>query len=158
MTPKKRIYPVFLDGIPENVVVLKREGDTQEYHKTVPQTSFEMLGMGVREDFTKAHCYIYENGKEVEKDKLNWWIPDDCLYRGTASPSQPLILTLPSSTSTFSCGTIASSTVTIDIDREGEKVIVTPDKETPIAFVAFKGEYHKWEPVTTASYVDSSSG
>lgn len=113
--------------------------------------------MGVREDFTKAHCYIYKNGKEVDKDKFNWWISDECLYRGTASPSHPLVLALPSSTSTFSCGTIASSTVTIDIDREGGKIIVTPDKETPIAFAAFGGEHRKWQPISTASYVASSS-
>src|SRR2546422_5641326 len=102
--------------VPVNQIVLQRKGDV-EYYKSVPQTDFEMLGLNMRQDLTHPHCYLYKDGKEVDKENLVWNIPSNSLLRATASPEHPLSITLPDSASTFSSLATASGDLTVDIRR-----------------------------------------
>ena len=145
-----------MGGVPVNQIVLQRDGDV-EYYKSVPQTDFEMLGLNMRQDRTHPHCYLYKDGKEVDKENLVWNIPSDSILRTTASPEHPLSIGLPESTSTFSSLATASGDLVVDIRRSQRTITITPDREAVIFFVAFTGEYRAWEPLPVRYYSQSSA-
>ena len=145
----------FMGGVPVNQIVLQRKGDV-EYYKSVPQTDFEMLGLNMRQDLRNPHCYLYKNGTEVDKERLVWKVPDDCLFRATASPEHPLRLDLPESASTFSSLATASGSLVVDIHRAERSLTIRPDREVVIYFVAFEGAYLNWNAMPTSSYSQSS--
>lgn len=144
-----------MGGIPVNQIVLQRNNDV-EYYKSVPQTGFEMLGLNIRQDLRHPHCYLYRNGREIDKEHLVWEIPDNCLLRATASPSCPVTIRLPDTASTFSsCAT--ASALSVDIRRSETSIVLTPEREAVIFFVAFTGRYRAWEAIPTTSYTVASS-
>jgi len=143
-----------MGGVPVNQIVLQRKGDV-EYYKSVPQTDFEMLGLNMRQDLRNPHCYLYRNGTEVDKERLVWKVPDDCLFRATASPEHPLRLDLPESASTFSSLATASGNLVVDIHRSERSLTIRPDREMVIYFVAFVGGYRNWSAMPTSSYSQS---
>jgi hypothetical protein len=144
-----------MGGVPVNQVVLQWQGDA-EYYKSVPKTDFEMLGLNIRQDLRNPHCYLYQNGTEVDKDTLVWRIPEECLFRGTASPEHPLSFRLPESTSTFSSAATASGDLLVDIERSERILTIRPDREVAIFFVAFEGGYRAWSAIPIAQYSQSS--
>src|SRR5256886_17232452 len=91
----------FLNGIPvKEIVFLSRGGGL--YHKGIPQSSQPVLGMGIREDGSGAHCYHYQKGWELMKGEIRLDVPRHCLVRRTVTPQTPAWLPPPASASTFS--------------------------------------------------------
>src|SRR2546426_1126938 len=129
-----------MGGVPVNQIVMQRDGDV-EYYKSVPQTNFEMLGLNMRQDLTYPHCYLYKDGKEIDKENLVWEVPSGSLLRATASPNHPLSVVLPESASTFSSLATAIGDLLVDIRRFQRTITLTPAREAVIYFVAFTGEY-----------------
>src|SRR3989442_14172449 len=123
----------FLNGTPvKDVTFLSRHGGL--YHKGIPQSSHPVLGMGIREDGSGAHCYLYQNGSEVMKDELRLDVPRDCLVRRTVTPKAPARFTLPASASTFSAIAVGAPGVNVTVDREQRGVTLKVDKPAEAYF------------------------
>ncbi len=145
----------FLNDVP--VAVVRFVGsDGIDYFKSIPQTNFPMLGLGVRKDGRGDKCELYENGKEVQKG-IAWFVPADCLFTTTVSPGNPCRLSLPESTSTFSAVSTRSEAVRIQVDHQRSSVEISVDRPTAVSFVAFEGQYMDWRPIPRSRYSASSA-
>ena len=145
----------FLNGIPvKEIVFLSRGGGL--YHKGIPQSSQPVLGMGIREDGSGAHCYLYQNGSELMKEEIRLDVPRDCLVRRTVTPESPARFTLPVSASTFSALAVGAPGVNVTVDREQRSVTLRVDRAADVYFVAFGGTYLNWWPMPVIGYPPTS--
>jgi hypothetical protein len=141
------------------VVVIRMESrHGPDYFKGVPQCRSPSLGLGAGSDGSRAHSYLYEDGREVDKGKFVYAIPQDCLSQYRIIPGKPLIIDLPENYNTFSAlGTASNSYIDVSVDIEHKKITIEADKPQNVFFAAFEGSSKlDWRPIRKNCYNGSS--
>jgi hypothetical protein len=137
-------------------IFMERVEDRVPTFKFAPKTPFKMLGMTVRTDLWKTHCYAYENGTELD-EKKKYQVPSDCLYRHYLRPGQRFRIGLSPSASTFTAAATAAEVVKLCVTRVGKYVDISVTTPTTILFAAFSGEYPQWVALPTSSYTEATA-
>ena len=120
--------------------------DGIDYYKTVPQTSDPILGLGIREDGTHPHAYMYQCGSEVNKERERIDIPEGHVKTVTYS-GKPIFVKLPETSATASFCARGSNLSSMSIDHKNEGVWLEADATATISVACFNEKNGKYNPI-----------